>query len=106
LDVAIPNRSDANLLIATWNIRDFGGLTREWLPSGSYSPKRDLRALRDTLKYLGPDWAFLMTDVSRGSARGRRTVGLGDLVQKRRLGMAIRFMAFLYSELGKIEQLR
>lgn len=95
LDAAIPMLRPTNLLVATWNIRNFGSLTRDWFPRGSYSPKRDLRALlaiceilkrfdvvavqevtgdlralRDAVKYLGPDWAFLMTDVSRGNAGG------------------------------------
>ncbi len=93
LDEIIPAKKPSNLLIATWNIRRFGGLTRRWLPTGSYSPKRDLRALRaiieiisrfdvvavqevtgnlralrDTIKFLGGNWSFLMTDVTRGKA--------------------------------------
>ncbi len=91
LDQIIPPKQDSNILIATWNIRKFGGLTRQWLPTGKYSPKRDLRglrtiidiiarfdiiaiqevtgtlrALRDTIKYLGPKWSFLMTDITLG----------------------------------------
>jgi len=91
LDLSIPNKSDSNLLIATWNIRSFSSLTRKWTASSSDSPKRDLRglraiieilsrfdviaiqelkgdlrALRDTLKVLGDDWSFLMTDVTLG----------------------------------------
>lgn len=93
LDAGIPAKSDDNLLIATWNIRKFGGLTRHWAPPASASPKRDLRALRtiidvmkrfdviavqevtgnlralrDTMKYLGESWGFLMTDVTQGDA--------------------------------------
>ena len=30
--------------------------------------KGDLRALRDTMHFLGNDWAFLMTDVNIGDA--------------------------------------
>ena len=30
LDSVIPFKIDTNLLIATWNIRRFGSLTREW----------------------------------------------------------------------------
>lgn len=93
LNLKIPSKTSTNLLIATWNIRKYGGLTRKWLPSGNYSPKRDLRALRliadilyrfdviavqevvgnlralrDTIKYLGNNWSFLMTDVTIGDA--------------------------------------
>ncbi|MCB1954123.1 MAG: endonuclease/exonuclease/phosphatase family protein [Rhodocyclaceae bacterium] len=94
LHVTLPaKRLDENLLIATWNLRGFASLTREWTAGERDSPKRDLRgllaigeivrrfdviaiqevkgdlrALRDLLKWLGPDWAFLMTDVSGGAA--------------------------------------
>jgi endonuclease/exonuclease/phosphatase family metal-dependent hydrolase len=94
LSAAIPSkRLDENLLIATWNLRSFASLTREWTSGDADSPKRDLRgllaigeiirrfdvvaiqevkgdlrALRDLMKWLGPDWAFLMTDVNLGSA--------------------------------------
>ena len=90
----IPSkRLDENLLIATWNIRSFASLTRKWTAGDADSPKRDLRgllaigeiirrfdviavqevkgdlrALRDLMKWLGPDWAFLMTDVNIGAA--------------------------------------
>ena len=92
LDDKIPVRTQDNILIATWNIRAFGNLTRKWTASGSDSPKRDLhsalgiarilerfdviaiqevksnlRALRDVLKVLGPDWSFALTDVTYGS---------------------------------------
>lgn len=79
LDSKIPfKKLDKNLLLATWNIRSFGSLTRKWNSEEDDSPKRDLhsilciaaiikrfdviaiqevraniRALRDTLKILG-----------------------------------------------------
>jgi len=94
LDDAVPAKiSDHNLLIATWNLRAFASLTRKWTAAGSDSPKRDLRglwticeiirrfdvvaiqevkgdlrALRDMLRWLGDDWAFLMTDITLGSS--------------------------------------
>jgi endonuclease/exonuclease/phosphatase family metal-dependent hydrolase len=94
LDSELPGKVlDHNLLIATWNIRAFGSVTKQWTASGSDSPKRDyrglraiieivsrfdviaiqevtgnLRALRYLMKYLGPDWGFLMTDVTLGDA--------------------------------------
>ena len=94
LSDTIPSkRLDENLLVATWNIRAFGSLTRKWTAGESDSPKRDLRgllaigeiirrfdvvavqevkgdlrALRDLMKWLGRDWAFLMTDVNLGAA--------------------------------------
>ncbi len=96
LDRDIPQRNvDQNLLIATWNLRAFGGLTSKWRAGSSHSPKRDLhsirciaeilsrfdviaiqevkgdlRALRHTLKALNhpdPHWGFILTDVTRGA---------------------------------------
>ena len=93
LDSQIPTKNDDNLLIATWNIRAFSSLTRKWTAAPSDSPKRDLRglraiieilsrfdviaiqevkgnlrALRDTIRFLGQDWGFLMTDINAGAA--------------------------------------
>lgn len=87
-----PKRLEQNLLIATWNIRAFGDVTRKWKSGVNDSPKRDLesilsiaaiiskfdviavqevkgniRALRDMLKVLGDDWSLILTDVTRGS---------------------------------------
>ena len=94
LDEKLPAKAlDRNVLIATWNLKAFGGLTEEWHAGDHHSPKRDLhsllciaaiirrfdiiavqevkgdiKALRHLLKLLGPDWAFLMTDVTKGDA--------------------------------------
>ncbi|MDX1620356.1 MAG: endonuclease/exonuclease/phosphatase family protein [Nitriliruptorales bacterium] len=97
LDDEIPPRLvDRNLLIATWNIRAFGGLTESWRADDDDSPKRDLlglraiaevlsrfdvialqevrgnlKALRHTLRWLNRDgdhWGLILTDVTRGSA--------------------------------------
>lgn len=92
LDMEIPSKNlDGNLLIATWNVRALGGLTRKWNASEDDSPKRDLRALRaiaeivsrfdviaiqevrsnltairELCRGLGSHWGYLMTDVTRG----------------------------------------
>ena len=95
LDGSIPPKRDGvrNLLIATWNLKAFSSLTEAWTAGANQSPKRDwrglwaiteivsrfdvvalqevkgnLKALRTMLKTLGPDWQFLMTDVTRGTA--------------------------------------
>ena len=95
LDSMIPPKRDGvrNLLIGTWNLKAFSSLTEVWTASPHHSPKRDwralwaiteivsrfdvmalqevkgdLKALRTMLKTLGPDWQFLMTDVTRGTA--------------------------------------
>lgn len=96
LDGALPRRQlDRNLLLATWNLREFGSLTRKWAAGERDSPKRelralraiaavverfdvvalqevggDLRALRHLIKVLEPNWAFLMTDACGGSLGG------------------------------------
>lgn len=46
LDTTVSaKRLDHNLLVATWNLRAFGGLTEEWQAGPEASPKRDLWAL-------------------------------------------------------------
>lgn len=97
LDQTVPRKRPLgrNLLVATWNLKDFGSLTEKWLAGASDSPKRDfralwavaeivsrfdvvalqevsgdLRALRTLMKTLGPGWRFLMTDTSRGAKGG------------------------------------
>ncbi len=114
LDAQIPAKADDNLLIATWNIRAFGSLTRKWLAGENDSPKRDLRglraiieilarfdviaiqevkgdlrALRDTVHFLGERWGFLMTDVNIGDAgNDERFVFLFDRERLRPSGLA------------------
>lgn len=92
LDKEIPlKKLDKNLLIATWNIRAFGDLTKKWKSESKDSPKRDyhsinaiaeilkrfdviavqevkanLRALRYTMKLLGENYGFILTDVNQG----------------------------------------
>ncbi|MEM8999828.1 MAG: endonuclease/exonuclease/phosphatase family protein [Bacteroidota bacterium] len=115
LDIHIPQKEvDHNLLIATWNIRAFGNLTRKWESSDNDSPKRDLhsalciaeiirrfdvialqevkanlRALRDVLKVLGPDWSLVLTDVNRGSeGNGERMAYVFDTRRVNMSGLA------------------
>lgn len=42
----VPQKGDETLLIATWNIREFGRLTEKWNATQSDVPKRDLHSLR------------------------------------------------------------
>jgi endonuclease/exonuclease/phosphatase family metal-dependent hydrolase len=83
----LPKKDDGNLLVATWNIRELGGLTDKWISASDDSPKRDLgcllriaeivkrfdvvaiqevqadiRALRHLLKVLGDDYTVILTD--------------------------------------------
>ena len=45
-----------------------GEIVRRFAVIALQEVKGDLRALRDLLKWLGPDWAFLMTDTTLGAA--------------------------------------
>lgn len=112
LTEALPRRTlDDNLLIATWNIRAFGGLTDKWVSQENDTPKRDihsihviaeiirqfdvialqevrgnLKALRHTLKILGSDWGLVLTDVTRGKAGNNER--LGFLFDQRKIQMS------------------
>ena len=115
LDEKIPAKSlDKNLLIATWNIRAFGGLTRKYKSVSGDSPKRDqhslmciveiirrfdviavqevksnIRALRDTMLELGSDWSLILTDVAKGSAgNGERMAYIFDTRRVQLSGLA------------------
>ncbi len=115
LDLKIPSKKlDSNLLIASWNIRGFGDLTRKWTSEKNDSPKRDMhsvlciaeiirrfdvvavqevkaniKALRDTLKVLGQHWSMILTDVNRGDAgNGERMAYLFDTRKVNLSGLA------------------
>jgi len=115
LDNAIPAKQlGDNLLIGTWNIRMFGSLTRKWTAGSNDSPKRDLRglraiceivsrfdviaiqevmgdlrALRDMMNFLGSNWSFLMTDVTKGSAgHNERMAFIFDIQRVQPSGLA------------------
>lgn len=112
LDAALPAKwLDHNLLVATWNLRAFGGLTESWAATDKDSPKRDLhalaciaeivsrfdviaiqevrgdlKALRHLLKLLGRDWGFVLTDVTKGSQGNDER--LAFVFDKRRVGLS------------------
>ena len=100
----VPARQERNLLIATWNLRAFGGLTQKWNSGPNDSPRRDWRAvaliaaiishfdvvavqevrrdltaLRFLIDQLGPDWRFVTSDIIEGDAgNGERLTYLYD----------------------------
>jgi exonuclease III len=114
LDLAVPARAPGNLLVGTWNIRAFGGLAKKWESVKGDSPRRDfhaavciaeilsrfdviavqevkgdLRALRHTLKRLGPQWSFVLTDVTRGGqGNDERLAFLFDTARVKMSGLA------------------
>ena len=92
LEAQLPSRRDENLLVATWNLRAFGGLTAKWQAAARDSPKRDwhamvcvaqvmsrfdvvalqevrrnITALRLLVALLGPRWRMIASDVTEGS---------------------------------------
>jgi hypothetical protein len=88
----VPRKVAGNVIIGTWNIAAFGGLARGgWETGPKDEPKRnltnlcciaevisrfdvcaiqetktDLTALRTLVKVLGPDWNFIVSDVTLG----------------------------------------
>ena len=112
LDEQIPAKIlDHNLLIATWNIRGFGGVTRKWRSGDKDSPKRDLHAvhciaeiisrfdvvaiqelkgnldaLRLALSILGRNWGLILTDVTKGDPGNDERMGF--LFDTRRVNLS------------------
>jgi hypothetical protein len=97
-----PRLLDTNLLVATWNVRAFGGMSDTWARGEKDSPKRNLadalaiatilsrfdvvavqearsnlRALRHVLKALGPEWGLILTDVNPTPATPAASSGPG-----------------------------
>lgn len=93
LDQTVPAKTAANLLIGTWNVRAFDRMTPAWRSKTGDSPIRDagnvlaiaevvsrfdvvaIQELRRTagaflamMQVLGDEWAFVVTDVTDGSA--------------------------------------
>jgi endonuclease/exonuclease/phosphatase family metal-dependent hydrolase len=91
----IPRARRDNLLVATWNIREFAGLTQRWSHRRPDRPKRnladaaaiaaiverfdvvaiqevgeDLTALEALMRRLGDWWAYIVTDVGIGKLAG------------------------------------
>ncbi|MFJ6636964.1 endonuclease/exonuclease/phosphatase family protein [Streptomyces sp. NPDC091376] len=127
LDTLLPSKTDgANLLIATWNLRAFGGLTKAWSTEEGASPKRNftdvhliaavirrfdvvavqevrgnLRALRHLMKVLGEDWAFILTDVTEGKAgNNERLAFLFDTRRVKPSGLACELVVPIEQDAG------
>ena len=113
LDKEIPPKREVyrNLLLATWNIRAFGGITPKWQSSENDTPKRNyhglhfiaeitsrfdviaiqevtgnLAALRTLAKTLGDNWQFLLSDINRGE--DGKSERLGYLFDSRRVSLS------------------
>jgi len=105
---------DRNLLIATWNLREFGQLSQVWDQPAGTRPFRDLHAIRcigeivarfdvvaiqevqedisalqALMIWLGSDWGLIMTDVTRGrKAGGERLAFVFDTRRVKPSGLA------------------
>jgi endonuclease/exonuclease/phosphatase family metal-dependent hydrolase len=101
LDQEIPAKHKGkNLLIGTWNLRQFGRITKRWVPGPRDNPKRNLQdlcciaevisrfdvcalvevksnleALRLLMQALGPDWSFVVSDTVEGDPGNHERLG-------------------------------
>jgi endonuclease/exonuclease/phosphatase family metal-dependent hydrolase len=127
LDASVPPKDDGtNLLIATWNLRAFSDLTKAWTTPEGASPKRNftdihliasvirrfdvvavqevrgnLRSLRYLLKVLGEEWAFILTDVTRGKAgNSERLAFLFDTRRVKPSGLACELVVPIEEDAG------
>lgn len=102
---APPPRAGDKLVLGTWNLREFdSGSWGERLPESlAYiaeiidrfdlvavqEVRADLRALKDLQYRLGPNWSYLVSDVTRGTAGNQeRLAYLYDTRKVRFLGIA------------------
>lgn len=101
LDAEIPAKvKDSNLLIGTWNLRQFSRITKRWTPTPTDNPKRNLQdlcsiaevisrfdvcalvevknnleALRLLMQALGQDWSFVVSDTVEGDPGNSERLG-------------------------------
>jgi hypothetical protein len=112
-DGLVPAKHQGNLLIGTWNVAIFGDLTEKWVSEQHDSPKRNLSdacaiaevisrfdvcavqetrrnltALQTVMRILGPDWAYVVTDVTEGGpGNGERLCFIHDRRRARSSGL-------------------
>src|SRR4051812_2326942 len=114
LDAAIPARRPDNLLVATWNVHAFGGVTPRFKAAADARPLRnyadvcalaaivsrfdvvaiqetreDISALKAMMSRLGDHWTFIITDVGLGdAANGERLAYVYDRGRVKASGLA------------------
>jgi endonuclease/exonuclease/phosphatase family metal-dependent hydrolase len=125
----IPAKAlERNLLIGTWNLRMFGGMTDKWISGENDDPKRNLfdvaaigriiscldvvavqevrgniKALRHLMKALGPNWGFILTDVNRqASGNDERMAFVFDTRRVKPSGLACELVVPVESDPKKI----
>ena len=124
LDQLIPPKGNDNLVVASWNVRQFGRLTADWMAGPKSSPKRDWRAgiaiaevvsrfdvvllsevtrQTDALEYvlglLGDEWSALYTEPDLGdTGNGERLAMLCDTRRVRPSGLVGRVTTGIESD--------
>jgi hypothetical protein len=84
-----PRRTEGNLLIASWNLKEFGH-TKQRLPDAYFfiaeilagfdliavqEIKSTLKDLEIVMRLLGPDWRYMVNDITEGVAGNRERSG-------------------------------
>jgi endonuclease/exonuclease/phosphatase family metal-dependent hydrolase len=119
-----PKLLDRNVLIATWNLRGFGKVLEKWESPAGDSPrrnlrdvlclaeivarfdvvalqevKRDLGGLRRLMQALGSNWAWILTDFTRGPAGNQeRMAYVFDLRRVQPSGLAAELVVPIVAE--------
>jgi endonuclease/exonuclease/phosphatase family metal-dependent hydrolase len=119
-----PKSLDRNVLIATWNVRAFGKVLPKWESATGDSPrrnlrdilclaeifsrfdvvalqeiKRDLGGLRLLMQALGPNWGWILTDFTRGTAGNQERMSfIFDLRRIRPSGLAAELVVPIETE--------
>lgn len=84
-----PRRTENNLLIASWNLKEFGH-TKQRLPDAYFfiaeilamfdliavqEIKSSLKDLEIVMRLLGPDWRYMVNDITEGVAGNKERSG-------------------------------
>lgn len=126
-----PKVVDRNVLVATWNIRSLGRVTPRWSSAAGDSPKRchadvlaiaeivsrfdviaiqevkrDLDGLEAILEALGPEWGWILTDLTRGgqAANQERMAFVYDTRRVRPSGLAAELVVPIETETSLSEE--
>lgn len=93
LDATIPpKRVGENLLIASWNLRAFAGVTEKWESGPEDTPKRDLRSLLFIAEILSRFDVIVLQEVHRNSSAMEQLIAAMNQYQDR--------WGYMYSEMG------
>ncbi|WP_155849554.1 endonuclease/exonuclease/phosphatase family protein [Arthrobacter sp. H20] len=80
LDGTVPGKEDSNLLVATWNVRAFGDLTKEWKAGPKDSPKRDFHAMACIAEIVSRFDILALQEVRRNTTALQYLLGLLGLL--------------------------